>query len=834
MAIKLNELESTGKRWKAASEDYPQGEFINGTGQGKRDGSYAKAEWANDLFGFHGAILKNGGETPNGQVETANNSQVYNALKTIIKNDIDTLGGDPSAIASGTVNAITATFTKPITLEGGKFVKVRATGANTSATVTFDANGLGAKPVIKGGGLPLSEGDIAGAGYWMSLIYDAMTDSWVLQNPATVDNIPRIVDSIDDVIAGGNGMYAVKGMTGGGLPGTNISDRVAVASGSTAERRLGERFADIVNVKDFGAKGDGVTDDTAAFKNAAASAGANAVIFVPSGSYKLSESIRGMFITNGRVETSQRLDIIDLNAYKTRGYVEKLRFGMLFSYNRSGLTFYLQGFCSDGERYVWFSLITSDNANQKLVRIDTETGEEVVKDFTSLHHANGLAYHDGKVYVATLSTPAISVHDAETLAQISTFDPDGAPSGGGAVAFDGLTNKFYYYSSASVHVYSEDWSYIKSIAWTWPDWTPPVGQSMGAHNGLLFMSRSDTSGYPPNNHEAIIVFDTEKCDVVYQWMVPGSFGELESVAFFKNKLLLGFNDGSHEIPFYIANFDKTLPLESPQSTEEFSQMLRPYFGDLSQETVKIYVDATASCIGDGTTDKPFNSLKRAIWCARQPEIAYRVAIYVSGDFTKTPFNYLQGMPRLTQILPWKGKADAVIPPIRIIDSNVRIGAITVKGLDDYGGTVTAINADNSDIDIRGTKFDPASSSLTPNSYITVNRGTLYSLGMDFSLTGSKIPTRYVTCYSGASLVLLASASSFKFPAEASKSVRFYTYGQVCTQYANCRQLIVNNVYNGSKLASIFDSDGLDGTPTLNNPAETAAYSNTTTDVARED
>lgn len=185
MAVKLNELEETGTRWQAPSEDYPQGSFINGTGKGKRDGSYAKAEWANDLFGAHAAILKNGGETPNGQVETANNSQVYNALKKIIKNDIDALGGDPSAVASGTVNAITATFTKPVALDGGKLVKVRAIGANTSPTVTFNPNGLGAKPVVKGNDAPLAVGDIAGAGYWLTMIYDATLQKWVLQNPAT-------------------------------------------------------------------------------------------------------------------------------------------------------------------------------------------------------------------------------------------------------------------------------------------------------------------------------------------------------------------------------------------------------------------------------------------------------------------------------------------------------------------------------------------------------------------------------------------------------------------------------------------------------------------------
>ena len=185
MAINLNNLEPTKQRWNAPTIDYPQGSFKNGTGQGKRDGSYAKAEWANDIFGFFGALLKNGDQKPNGQVETARNSQIYDAMKAIIKKDISVLGGDPTANASGNVNAITATFTKPVSLEDGKRVQVRASGANTSATVTFNPNSLGAKPIVKGDGSVLAIGDIASAGFWMTLIYDATLQKWILQNPAT-------------------------------------------------------------------------------------------------------------------------------------------------------------------------------------------------------------------------------------------------------------------------------------------------------------------------------------------------------------------------------------------------------------------------------------------------------------------------------------------------------------------------------------------------------------------------------------------------------------------------------------------------------------------------
>ena len=71
------------------------------------------------------------------------------------------------------------------------------------------------------------------------------------------------------------------------------TDMLIKVNGTTKARGLVERFGDIINVKDFGAIGDGVTDDTAAIQKAIDSAHYNSsgirdTIFFPAGQYKIS------------------------------------------------------------------------------------------------------------------------------------------------------------------------------------------------------------------------------------------------------------------------------------------------------------------------------------------------------------------------------------------------------------------------------------------------------------------------------------------------------------------------------------------------------------------
>lgn len=79
---------------------------------------------------------------------------------------------------------------------------------------------------------------------------------------------------------------------GTGTDDQNASLAQITASGSNTPRSLADRAADVVNVRDFGAKGDGNTDDTAAIQTALDVAVAtNGKVVVPVGVYPVSATL---------------------------------------------------------------------------------------------------------------------------------------------------------------------------------------------------------------------------------------------------------------------------------------------------------------------------------------------------------------------------------------------------------------------------------------------------------------------------------------------------------------------------------------------------------------
>lgn len=111
------------------------------------------------------------------------------------------------AIAAGTVDVITATYAPvPLALMDRMMVLFRATGANATTTPTFNPNALGAKVIVKKGGVALAVGDITGAGYVGHLVYDATNERWELLNPGASGAGGGSVNSVTD---DGNGVVTV-------------------------------------------------------------------------------------------------------------------------------------------------------------------------------------------------------------------------------------------------------------------------------------------------------------------------------------------------------------------------------------------------------------------------------------------------------------------------------------------------------------------------------------------------------------------------------------------------------------------------------------------------
>lgn len=70
-------------------------------------------------------------------------------------------------------------------------------------------------------------------------------------------------------------------------PQSAIAIGPVIATGSSEPRFVSDRFGDVVNVKDFGAVGDGVADDAAAIQAAVTAAGNGASVYFPAGTYKI-------------------------------------------------------------------------------------------------------------------------------------------------------------------------------------------------------------------------------------------------------------------------------------------------------------------------------------------------------------------------------------------------------------------------------------------------------------------------------------------------------------------------------------------------------------------
>lgn len=119
-------------RWSAATTGYPMGEPKNRTTSTSKDGSYLEKKWIQDYEAFFGALLNAAGVSPNGTVDTAEASQFFDALKSVLLGASQTWQNLLASRSQGVT--YTNTTSAPI------FVIIGVvTSASSSATFTIDS-----------------------------------------------------------------------------------------------------------------------------------------------------------------------------------------------------------------------------------------------------------------------------------------------------------------------------------------------------------------------------------------------------------------------------------------------------------------------------------------------------------------------------------------------------------------------------------------------------------------------------------------------------------------------------------------------------------------------
>lgn len=125
------------------------------------------------------------------------------------------------------------------------------------------------------------------------------------QQVATVKDIPPVLSvNAEDRMVLSQGLFS-----GSVTVGRLFATAPVAATNSTVARRLGDRFADTINAKDYGATLDGKTDDSQAIRSAQAVAGLNAVSLpIGTASIKaLPDTMSGRFNGEGRLRTGDGL-----------------------------------------------------------------------------------------------------------------------------------------------------------------------------------------------------------------------------------------------------------------------------------------------------------------------------------------------------------------------------------------------------------------------------------------------------------------------------------------------------------------------------------------------
>lgn len=177
-------------------------------------------------------------------------------------------------------------------LTGGKVYTYLAGSSSSTPAATYTSS-TGAVPhnnpiILDAAGRVPNDGEI-----WLTngLNYlFIIKDSTDVLTIGTFDYIPGINDSSDVAALSANLANASDAAKGDALIGFKQANSSGVLAGATA-RTVHQKLQEFVSVRDFGAAGDGTTDDTMAFQAAMSAVSGGGSVYVPAGTYLLSDTI---------------------------------------------------------------------------------------------------------------------------------------------------------------------------------------------------------------------------------------------------------------------------------------------------------------------------------------------------------------------------------------------------------------------------------------------------------------------------------------------------------------------------------------------------------------
>lgn len=401
-----------------------------------------------------------------------------------------------------------------------------------------------------------------------------------------------------------------------------------------------------ISPQDFGAKGDGTTDDTQAFKNALTYAKTNgAKITIPVGSYKLTEYII----------TDEKYIGENLGLYPNDKLIYSVNLkGSSFAsdfYKAVPLEFIKNGMTTGGQQsavyipsrnvvIIGFSATESDDSLLVEMSADFTTVKQRVR--AHLGHCNDLTYNPNtnKIYASIydLGSGIIGVVNPVSLSVEETVNINGITTGITMVSYDS-TNKVYYMLADALYITDSNFVIIKKIAIDisigslfYPnEYSAAQGSEIvnGMFTSLTWISNSQ---YCENARLLTVDYETAKVKNYYDYPVFQQFDEPESLVVMDDTLLvIGYEPNN--LLIRKVNINETGSIVNPVGVNNFTST-----------EYTLYVDETKSVNGDGISkNTPINDLEYALKLAK---FNHSVTIILLSNTIKTStiyFSHYRGL-----------------------------------------------------------------------------------------------------------------------------------------------------------------------------------------------